>query len=149
MWLAPSYVPSTSIPAIWYYKNENGFLNAHMGISAERGFKRIRCKRWYVHSAKLAPVVTLHGYGHEYLVDVGCIKEPGAWNTPSCIGSPISFSSIHISRWISWYDFDRLQFVLNPCFPENISSVLFWNSSHFEWKLCRLLLILGYSLICH
>jgi hypothetical protein len=32
-------VPSASIPAIWYYRNESGFLNAHMGIGVERGLK--------------------------------------------------------------------------------------------------------------
>ena len=37
MRLAPSYVPSASIPAIWYYRNESGFLGAHMGTAVERG----------------------------------------------------------------------------------------------------------------
>jgi hypothetical protein len=37
MRLAPSYVHSTSVPAIWYYRNESGFLGAHMGTGVERG----------------------------------------------------------------------------------------------------------------
>ena len=39
MRLEPSLVSSASIPAIWYYRNESGFLNAHMGIGVERGLK--------------------------------------------------------------------------------------------------------------